>query len=143
MTRWHRKQLLIQGHMQRDFGRGSQNHAGGLGNAMNPSAGSGAEPRNISKFMLFRGFEHLFPAWTFESHCCYSTIYVFFFTHKHQHRFQLMKLWLITRWVWQDSFNHRHADPRPENSWVDCLGTVCINKNVLLIVTVVLRNAAK
>ena len=41
-----------QGRTQRDFGRGSQNPVGGVGGAGSSPAGSGAEPRKISKLIL-------------------------------------------------------------------------------------------
>ena len=63
-----------QGCAQRGFGRGSQNSGGGLGGSQNsvggggtavspppPPAGSGVEPQKISKLMLSRGLQHLFP----------------------------------------------------------------------------------
>ena len=40
---------------QRGFEGGSPNPAGGLGGAVSPPAGSGAEPRKILKLTLFRG----------------------------------------------------------------------------------------
>ena len=41
--------LEVQGCMQRGFAGGSPNPAGGLGGAVSPPAGSGAEPRKILK----------------------------------------------------------------------------------------------
>ena len=43
------------GRTQRGFEGGSRNPAGGLGGAVSPPAGSGAEPRKIWKLTLFRG----------------------------------------------------------------------------------------
>ena len=43
------------GRTQRGFEGGSPNPAGGLGGAVSPPAGSGAEPRKILKLTLFRG----------------------------------------------------------------------------------------
>ena len=46
---------LVHGRTQRGFEGGSPNPAGGLGGAVSPPAGSGAEPRKILKLTLFRG----------------------------------------------------------------------------------------
>ena len=46
---------LHHGRTQRGFEGGSPNPAGGLGGAVSPPAGSGAEPRKILKLTLFRG----------------------------------------------------------------------------------------
>ena len=51
----------ITGAYAERFWGGSPNPAGGLGGAVSPPAGSGAEPRKILKLTLFRGKEHLFP----------------------------------------------------------------------------------
>ena len=61
----------IQGRTQRDFGRGSQNSAGGLGELR----GGGAlwdpqwGPGQISKLMLFRGLEHLSQCLLYKNPC--------------------------------------------------------------------------
>ena len=71
----------LQGRLQRDFGRGSQNPAGDLGGAVSPQRGDfeiNAFQRLITPVYL-----------TFESHCCYTKSHAIFFTHSHRHHFQL------------------------------------------------------
>ena len=74
------------GRTQRGFEGGSPNAAGGLGGAVSPPAGSGAEPRKILKF-----FQRLRApvSLSFLSLYCYSQLHAIFFTHSHRHHFQL------------------------------------------------------